>query len=755
MDVKVISGRPTATSTERTTSLAKFSVRPQRLAFIIHTSLGRKQIEEIILYNTWVWGGFYNVFVPCSPRGITRDYLRLLMDYDPDRLVFCGRVPVAVRNDLFNRIQPFNAVNLKSILPTNNDPRDFVKNVSTPQVLVREANSLKGESSSSVRFPNIAKADPFRPYALAHLGLLDDGLRKFNEHTLKAKRVDFLSGASLHDYLFSMDECLRHSYPLRLTRSRLHPTLRMEFSGDAVIAFGDPHDVEGICMFWNWRMDASDGFSYPPHDAFAFLPPQSVKTKEGITDLATWIQTKHQHGHITLVAPPTLKVFLRGLKTRLRPLLGSDFTHIKTVSTASHIPITQCPESEVTKEIGWAGNETVLEAPLPEFDPEWLNDEAWVVDCDFSDFRTGKQSYFPPRRKGQMEVLLRTTYGAYPPMSVRGGPWRFSRQAVACLSSSKERLFRLRLPEPESIFDSILSQAGYKSRLSDKCQYIRSATDILNKATQLDKLQRKGFRNLFYSMADSTPLTQDQIKTLVKPGKDSKELDDFLMSMLASSGLFRGVTYRCPSCGLASWHQVASLEEIMTCPGCTRTFQPPLEFFYSFKMSTLLDTTVKQGGIPVILTEGVLRSLARKTFYIVPGVIAKDSTGAEVDIDILASCDGHVVCAECKTLDKKPKSSSITEIVRQLERDYDVAARLDADVFAISLLSNDVPNKIWSFIRRKNRRRRGPFSIVITLDDMERGYLLGSCVTPNPQGGKNEPCRDIVTLLRLAGFRVD
>ena len=93
MDIKAIQGRRTKAPVERATSLAKFSIRPQRLAFIIHTSIGRKQIEEIILYNSWTWGGFYNVLVPCTVDGISADYMRLLLDYDPDRLIFCGRVP--------------------------------------------------------------------------------------------------------------------------------------------------------------------------------------------------------------------------------------------------------------------------------------------------------------------------------------------------------------------------------------------------------------------------------------------------------------------------------------------------------------------------------------------------------------------------------------------------------------------------------------------------------------------------------------
>lgn len=758
MGIKAIQGRPTATPPERGTSLAKFSVRPQRLAFIIHTSLGRKQIEEIILYNTWTWGGFYNVLVPCSPAGISEDYRRMLLGYDPDRLIFCGRVPAAVRKNLIDYIQPFNSINLESLLPTKEDRRNYINNISTPQVLVREVNALKGESASRVRFPSVPQSSLFRPYVITHLGLLDENLRRFNEDGLNAQCVDFSGTSSLGKYLSLLDECLENLYPIQLTQRHLNPTYQVARPADAVIVFGEPYEVEGICMFWNWRMDASKVLSYPPHEAFAFLPPQSVKQKTGLEELATWIRAKRRHGGVTLLAPPALRPFLHKLKTRLTPLLGSDFTHIDIAQIANYIPVTKYPESEVTKEIGWSDNETIFEAPLPEFDLELLNDEAWVVDCDLSDFRTQRQSYFPPRRPGQVEVLEKCTYGKFAPLYIYGGPWRFSGQGVACLTTVKRRLHKLRVPEPEAIFEPILSQAGYDFKVSDKCGYVRSTIDILNKACQQKILRKKGFRHLFYQMADGRPLTRDQIRSLVKPGEDTGELDDFLLSMLSVNGFFRGATYRCPSCGVSSWHHVAALSEILTCPGCARSLQPPLEFLYSFKMSTLLETTVKQGGIPVILTEGVLRNLARKTRYTIPGVIATDSKGAQVDIDILASCDGHVVCVECKTLDKEPKSSSITRIVEQLEKDYELAARLDADVFAVSLLSNNVPDKIRAFVRRKNRQARGPFAVVIKLADMERGYLIRTCVDPHARSGlEDRPIIEMKELLdfgRVNGFRV-
>jgi hypothetical protein len=746
MDKKVMQGRPVAAPVERATSLAKFSVRPQRLAFIVHTSLGRKQIEEIVLYNTWTWGGFYNVLVPCTRDGISADYLRLLLDYDPDRLIFCGRVPSVIRKDLISRIQPFNAIDLRQLLPTENAPRDFVKAISVPQVLVREVNQLQAATSSRIRIPIIPQTNPFRAYAITHIGLLDDRLRKFHKERLKGGDVDFSRVSTLSLYLSCMDECLRNLYPLRLTQRRLNPTFRMGFSGDAVIAFGYPYEVEGLCMFWNWRMDASDGFIYPKHEAFAYLSPECVKTKPGLDELAAWIRGKHEHGNVTLLGPPALRSFLRGLKKKLIPLLGSEFKHVDTKCDASFIPITKCPESEITKEVGWADNETRFEAPPPEFDMEWLDDEAWVVDCDFYDFRTEKQSYFPPRRPGQLEVLLKSTYGKHPPLAVFGGPWRFSRQGVACLARSKERLFRLRLPEPEDIFESILSQAGYKFKVSDKCGYVRSTTNILKKAGQLKKLRSKGIRDLLYEMANGKFLTQDQIKGVVKPGKNSEDLTNFLLSMLSVSGFFRGVAYRCPSCGVASWYRIETLREILTCTGCARTFQPPLEFDHSFKMSTLLETTVEQGGIPVILTEGILRNLARKTLYTIPGVIATDSKGGEVDIDILASCDGKIICVECKTLDKNPKPSNIAGIMKQLDRDYDMAARLNAEVFAVALLSDCVPSRIEAFVRRKNHRANGPSTIIIKLADMERGYLCRTTIDPlNGQevGGLPADIRDI------------
>lgn len=746
---KGLDGRAITLPSERKTSLAKFSVRPQRLVFVIDTNIEQSKLLDIVNYNTWVWGGFYNVLVPCRAGSIPDDYLRMLRDYDPDRLVFCGSVPETLRTELVRQIQPFNAVDLSQFFPTDRDPRDFINPICTPQLFSKEAARLKDGSETNLRVPVAKAAHPLHYYLLAQTGSVDEKLYAFLTKKLKAQDVQFDEAQSLGEYLTSLSNCLDVLYPLRLTTRHLTPTFSLSFSSDAVVAFGLPGDVEALCMFWAWRMDASDGFIFPKHKAFAFVPPDTVRSRDGLQALANWLSdNKDQGNSITLVSPPYLQTRLQNISRRLLPLVSAHFKRIDINTTASFIPITRCTESEVIQEIAWKDRETRFEVPSPTFDKEWIEkDETWVVDCDFDDASAGVLNYFPPRYPGQLDLLISTTYGKWPPQSVSGGPWRLSKETISCKASVKSRLFRVVLPPPEAIFSSVLQLHKFELRVSDKCGYIRSTSDILQRGGHLKSIRDSRFRALLVEMSKGKALSLDQLQGKAKLGQDRELLRSFLLDLLSNAGVFRGVSYRCPNCGLQSWYGIGSLRELLACPGCSRTFQAPLDVDYSYVLSSLLQTTIEQGGVPVMLTDGVLKNLCRKTLYSVPGVVATDTAGKEVDIDILASCDGHVVCVECKTLDNSPKPSNVREIVSQLEKDYAIAEQLGASVFGVALMAKKPPDQFKTFIQKKNRRKHGPLAIMIKLSDMERGYLCESCVKAPKSGNNMDPPIRIDALL--------
>jgi len=746
---KVLDGRALQPQSDRKTSLAKFSVRPQRLAFIIDKDIEQSQLLDIIEYNTWVWGGFYNILVPFRDGSIPDDYLRMIRTYDPDRLIFCGNIPDAYRTELAREIQPFNALNLSQFFPNRRDPRDFVNPICTPQLFSKEVARLKDDAQSNLRIPIVKDTHPLRYFLLAQAGRVDEKLSGFLTKELKAQEVPFDETQSPAEYLASLSDCLDLLYPIRLTTRHLSPTFTLSSSADAIVAFGTPGDVEALCMFWVWRMDASDGFIFPKHKSFTFLPPDLVKTKSGLQALADWLIDKRSHGNsITLIGPPALRRRLQSIQRRLLPLISASFRRIDVATAASFIPITKCSESEIIQEISWTDSETRFEVPKPSFDAEWLGkDEAWIVDCDFDDGSADTLNYFPPRYAGQLDLLESTTYGKWPPQSISGGPWRLSRNTVACKANMKGRLVRIKLPSSESIFGSVLRVQGFESNVSDKCGYIRATSDILRRSGHLKSLRDPRFRALLIEMAKGKALSLDQLQGKAKLGQDRELLRGFLLDLLSNAGVFRGVSYRCPECGLQIWYGVGSLQEILSCTGCSRTFQVPLDVEWSYVLSSLLRTTIDQGGIPVMLTEGVLKNLSGKTLYSVPGVVATDASGKEVDIDILASCDGHVVCVECKTLDNSPKLSNVREIVSQLEKDYAIAEQLGASVFGVALMAKKPPDQLKTFIQKKNRIKRGPLAIMIKLSDMERGYLCESCVkVPRPAANMDPPI-NIETLL--------
>jgi len=257
---KVLNGRRISPPSERETSLARFSVRPQRLAFLIHTDIEQEKLLDIIQCNTWTWGGFYNILVPFRDGSIPDDFSRMLRDYDPDRLIFCGDIPVAFKTELVRQVQPFNAVDLSQFFPNKRDPRDFVNPICTPQLFSKEVSRLKDGAQSNLRVPIVNESHPLRYHLLAQTGNVDDKLLDFLTKDLKAQKVPFDESQSFADYLATLSGCLDLLYPVRLTIRHLSPSFALIPSSDAVVAFGVSGDVEALCMFWAWRMDVSDGF---------------------------------------------------------------------------------------------------------------------------------------------------------------------------------------------------------------------------------------------------------------------------------------------------------------------------------------------------------------------------------------------------------------------------------------------------------------------------------------------------------------
>lgn len=736
---KELQGLKIEAKPERVTSLAKFSVRPQRFAFIIDARIDASQLSKIIEYNSKIWGGFYNLLLPCVDGALSEPSSQLLYSYDPDRIVFCGDIPEELRTEITEWLQPFSIAVLNQHLQDLQDKHDFFRPISMHSVFVDVERDLRNESESNIRIPVIDENHPWRFYAHVQLGLLPQDYTDFLKDALKATPVELPDLGELRGYLDALRVAQELFYPLTLTRHGLTPMFQLGRTGDFTLVFGEHDDVEALCLFWNSRMGLG-GPTTARDDLYLFLPFAAVDDDLKLKTLAEWISLRlSRGGRIVTATSESNSERMQPVFISLKRLLREDVQIVPQFKLDS-LPVSRVTEVEVRKEIAWTGPHTRFELPRPSFDLKWLHhSDIWIVDCDFTDRSSSKQSYFPPRRPGQKNLLMSETNKGRETWSVYGDRWRLSQDRIACQASLKDEFAEVRLPDSDQIFECVAAHCGFRFTPSEKCGYIRSFTRLLAEAELHHAIKDQRIQQCLVKLSEEgKTFTHAQLKGIGKFGSDKTSLDGMLLSLLRNDGLFQGVRYRCPHCNLLRWYQVPTVQSRMQCVCCKGAFQTPLKMEVSYSLNSLVALAIRQGAIPVALTEPVLKRLSSKTYFSTPGAVLTNMAGAECDIDIIASCDGRVVCVECKTLEDLTADDSAGEIPEQLARDYDHAKQLGASIFAVSVLSNDPPNEIRDVIRRANDMPCLPVAILITLRDMERGFLSESVVGSHGPANRGE-----------------
>jgi hypothetical protein len=106
-----------------------------------------------------------------------------------------------------------------------------------------------------------------------------------------------------------------------------------------------------------------------------------------------------------------------------------------------------------------------------------------------------------------------------------------------------------------------------------------------------------------------------------------------------------------------------------------------------------------------------------------PGLRAVQNA-QEVDLDIVASCDGHLALIECKDMQAGMSRKAALEVQEQLRPVIDIALKVKAKLVFISTLAtpSEVPSGLLRFVSSENKRWQGQLSIhLLTRNHLEGG----------------------------------
>jgi hypothetical protein len=129
---------------------------------------------------------------------------------------------------------------------------------------------------------------------------------------------------------------------------------------------------------------------------------------------------------------------------------------------------------------------------------------------------------------------------------------------------------------------------------------------------------------------------------------------------------------------------------------------------------------LEEGLIPVALTGHFLRNLTCRGFLWLPGLRYTHS-GVPGDIDIVASCDGHLVLAECKSRDQSdPSTIEWPKIVDQVRTLAVVGRACRASFVVFSSMIDQHPTSILGEITSIGGSDLPVH--VLSKTDLEEGY---------------------------------
>ena len=447
-------------------------------------------------------------------------------------------------------------------------------------------------------------------------------------------------------------------------------------------------------------------------------------TEKNLMHLAEWCNQRLVGTNFMVVASSSVdSQELQTFRSRLASLLrdGIDFIDLRI----SHFTmgLFRAIHGEQQQELTWQGNRTRVKRPLPAFNSQYLRSGAsWILDLDLAEPVRRQQGFIPPDFPRLNYILNGRPNEKWAEQSgylVRRAHDVLSRRVNGKQSTE---FVEIVLPSEDEMFSELLEAFGYQTELTDKCRYITGMTRLLSNASLVDLLRRPLFRSLFQRLAESNKTYDlDGIQGLVHCPKEQKQdFRDWLADLSRDSILLRGYRLRCPECNLEEWYALEDVAETVSCAGCLTVFQLPFNAQFSYRLNRLVELGTKQGAIPVILTTLLLQDLSERSFLHIPGIVAIQRD-LEVDLDILASCDGYLVVAECKDLGEGCSEGTAAEIANQLKRTYQVARDIGTDVVFLSMMANEKHPILVALIDDLNQQE-GPSVHLLLSDDLERGW---------------------------------
>lgn len=704
--------------------ITKQAIRPLRLAFLIDQQTPEEQLLELISYNTSIWGGRYNYFFPVANATIKDAWWQTLYDFDPDKVILCTPIIEELRSKISQYIQPYQILQWpeNNIQEINSNGVDGLRSLSILYVLESFYKEMRPIDRSNICTVIPRGTTPYRLSEAIHFGNPNEELLGIYEKAFKGERVRF-SGEDLGDYLNLITSLESKISPIQVTGHSL--SMQAEFNsgilGGTLVIINDDSPVEDFCVCWNLLNSQPQSFS---KGVFA-IPYSALRDENNLGVLAEWCNKNIQGTNTITLASASISVEdLIRIKERFNPLLAKVFQFVDIWFDQFYFTQFRAHQVEQVIEIKYSGQEMMIPIHKSDWGEKVRSDAEWVADIDLSDSSKPLGSFIPPRYHG-LNYLLSGKF-VHPLIPSRSNfSIRSSMRYLSLRTNRSMNYWRIKLPYDGDLFLDMLTAGGNHAKKTDKCRYASGMLKLLGDLRDVRLFEKPGLRALFYALSKGITLTIGEMNSYLLPGSEKKNYRDaeVMISALALKGIFmRGYQLHCPECDLRRWYSLAEVTEKMRCAGCLTTIQLPIDAPFHYRLNELFARGIEQGAIPLLMTARLLTTFASYSYLYMPGVEVT-CAGKNVDIDILATCDGQLVGAECKDFTSGMHQEVIDALKEQLSDILNVMLSIGVNVFVLGALTSEVPQELQKFIDQKMEEHEELTIIVATVADLEKGYL--------------------------------
>ena len=734
-------------------------LRPQRIAFLVSEKTNVNQLMLVIGFLSRIWGGRYCPIIAVGERDQERSAKDSLLAIRPEVIFSLGIDQEKWARFSQEICQPRAFRPLDNVADNlNGYMRDNLEGIIWADFIIRaEINASPEIQRKNLRLIAVEKDCQTAPFIAVSFGLISDNLLTAYTNALNAEIIDISDEYDTSSYLQLCQEMMEKWSWLDFASYRLQ---RHHFVGEdtiyapIVVIVSRYEPVRDLALFWNLRMQYGPGSS----GRIALFHESEIGNTDSVIALTNWLNsTKVKSNYSLLASKSCPKESLESLARRLRPRLK------KLKSEIHHVDIKE-PSLGLPRIIPY-DHETTVRPPISErvVSIEGLHlsyhdnlpfNAAWMCDL-VKDVQTSRAPYelcLPPRQS-----IFQVLNSPNPPQFRLGmGVLGYGIDSVNIRFSVRDYSISFKIPNDEEILEEILEEAGIKIEKDEKrIRYIQ-AIEMFGGFLEAARFLSGSSLKIVNSFGGN-PLTLGEIKSRARLRKAkkkkaslfiefsnrlpkhakrvaqkrysiySKELLDIdvseaeILQRLLNRNVIRRKwkLNRCVYCDKEYWVDNLDISGPVSCPGCRKPVNLSDKLQLGYELNELIVLSIREGIIPVVLTARFLNNLTSRGFIFLPGVKCLKGS-LKADFDILAICDGHLVAAECKSLENTNNQSNVwKDIEGQLKKSIALGKTCQIEALIVAGMCEKFPEEFKKNVTESAGEEMGV--LFLNNDDLQKG----------------------------------